>query len=146
MSAPPYVLIDWLPSSYTGWGLYALNLILQWAGDDRWLPLVTTRVDPSEIVIDGLRRRRIEPCLLESMQFVQDTLRPNYGNGLTFDNPVLHAQGNHFAPSRGQHGVVLRGRPNIGITFFENTSFPSEACRDAREYELIVAGSRWNEE
>lgn len=146
MVARTPVILTWAPSSYSGWGVYGLNLFLEWADDPDWLPLTAMNFSRDWIVLDGLRRRRIEPFLQESLRLQNDVMSPNAGREVVTSGPVLHAIGNRFSAARPPQGALLRGRPNIGIMFFEHTSLGPAAVDAARAYSLIVTGSRWNEE
>ncbi len=63
---------------------------------------------------------------------------------LEFDFPVLHSLRNDFVPALSDQ--IVRGSKNIGVIFFENTDFSEDGLARAREYDLIVTGSTWNEE
>lgn len=142
MAAPIPVSIHWQLSSYSGWGTVGINLFLEWANDDELVPL-TSVPHHNMIVVDGLRRQRLEPHLVQS-EHLQSSI-PRGGDGLVDINiPVLEATGNswHCEPHPGR----LRGRPSISLLVFENTRFSPSAIESARPYPLIVTASRWNEE
>jgi hypothetical protein len=47
------------PYGYYGWGVYGLNLALQWAADPGMRPLCSAPIDPARLAVDPLRRLRL---------------------------------------------------------------------------------------
>lgn len=118
------VAISWPPSTVHGWGIYALNLALQWSLDPEieWL-----RWPHSEgMMLDPLRADRI-------MQLISQPVR--------YESPdiYLHALGNEFEPRRTS--PIER---TIGVIFFEK-QLSAEAIARAKQYPLVITGSTWNE-
>jgi tetratricopeptide (TPR) repeat protein len=114
----------WGASPYFGWGVYGLNLALEWSRDRS----IAAR-SASEINLDGidaLRRRALEPFIQRSSQAA----------GVADDGLVLRAFGNEFMPE---------GDGPIAVIFFE-VPLSSAAIARAKRYELIITGSTWNEE
>jgi len=126
------LIIDWQPSSFFGWGVYGINLALELAR--RNIEAMTSHVvRQADIVVDPLRRAALDPFIRRSQLFpLQDR------TGATF----LHALGNDFLPARAGPPP---GRPRIGVTFFEEPP-SAEAIERAKSYDLIIAGSSWNEQ
>jgi glycosyltransferase involved in cell wall biosynthesis len=140
---PQPVILQWSPSSFFGWGIYGLNLALNWASDTDIEPVCASPIDPSQITLDPLRQRLVLPFLVRSLEF-QARVKEHAHGGATADVPLLLALGNGFRGSAAAHNVVLGGNPTIGIVFFED-SLDGEAIERARQLSLIVTGSSWNE-
>jgi glycosyltransferase involved in cell wall biosynthesis len=146
MSASPReVVLQWQPSSFYGWGVYGLNLALQWAGDPWLRPVCSAPVDPGRLALDPLRRLRLEGFLRASSDLA-DRLAPHAGGAARVDAPVLSALAADFTALRSAHGVALSGAPDIGAVFFEGAEIDEGARERARAYRLVVAGSSWNRE
>lgn len=140
------IVFQWQPGSYSGWGVIGINLLLEWSGDTELAALTLVPFDPNSLVLDGLRRRRIDPLLSESRRLQEVLLRPHAGMTLQLSCPVLQALGNGLDAGLGVHGVTVRGTPTIAMPVFEDTRIPPRAVENARAYPLFVTGSRWNEQ
>jgi tetratricopeptide (TPR) repeat protein/glycosyltransferase involved in cell wall biosynthesis len=138
------VLFEWGVSSYYGWGIYGLNLLLSWADRPDLLAASLQPIDLTRLDLDPLERRMLDPALRRSGQ-VQDGLRALAGRSVTSGNMVLHCLYNGLIRGPGVHGVDVRGTPQIAVTFLETTDFGQNAAARLRDYEMIVAGSTWNE-
>ena len=126
--------IGWPASSYTGWGVYGLNLTLQLLEMKRnpvWLS-APVDLEMNETFLSIAKKQ----TLLEEVATKTGSLE--------FDFPVLHALRNDFRPSLDEQ--LARGSINIGVIFFENTEFSEMGIRRAQDYDLIITGSSWNME
>jgi glycosyltransferase involved in cell wall biosynthesis len=137
------VIIQWSISSFFGWGVYGLNLAMNWEGDADIEPVCASPLSTGHIALDPLRERAILPFLVRSLQF-QEQISNHTGGGATANAPLLLALGNNFAGSPAAHKVVLEGQPTIGVVFFEEALDP-EAVKRGKLLPLIIAGSTWNE-
>jgi glycosyltransferase involved in cell wall biosynthesis len=137
------VLFQWAVSSYFGWGVYGLNLMLAWAGREDLLPASLMPVDPAAIDIDPLERRRLDPAFVRSTE-IQAELKRAAGRVATTSRMVLEIVGNNLDPARSAHEVLLRGSPSVGIAFLEAGGLDAAARERLRRFPLIVAGSSWN--
>ncbi len=126
--------IGWPASSYTGWGVYGLNLTLQLLEMKKnpvWISApVDLEINKNFLSIEKKQR------LLEEVAIKTGSLE--------FDFPVLHALRNDFRPSLDEQ--LARGSINIGVIFFENTEFSEMGIKRAKDYDLIITGSSWNME
>ena len=126
--------IGWPASSYTGWGVYALNLTLQLLKMKRNPIWISAPVDlEMDETFLSIAKKQI---LLEEAA--------SKTGSLEFDFPVLHALRNDFRPSLDEQ--LARGSINIGVIFFENTEFSEMGIKRAQDYDLIITGSSWNME
>jgi glycosyltransferase involved in cell wall biosynthesis len=117
------VAIGWPLSTVHGWGVYGLNLALQWSLDPEiewlWVP------DSHGLIYDPLRADRIQKLV----------------SGAEFDKAdvYLHGMGNDFLDE--PKTPIER---TIGVIFFEK-ELTAEALARAQRYPLIITGSTWNE-
>jgi glycosyltransferase involved in cell wall biosynthesis len=119
------IALDWQLSSFFGWGVYGMNMALEWAKDPSIEASGIIR-SVDEIVIDRLRKKAIFP-------FVKRSLAP-----LRDDAILLHSLGNEC------DGYLTRPS-RIGVIFFEQPLSP-QAIERAKSYDILIAGSTWNEE
>jgi len=130
------IAIGWRPSSLSGWGVYGTNLALQLKKQGRNPVLYLA---PHRLDLDADALRILKPVLQRQPHL--DELLQKIGV-LDFDFPVLHALRNDFHPP--MEDQVARGKPNVGVIFFEDTEISAGGLERARGYDLIVAGSHWN--
>ena len=126
--------IGWPASSYTGWGVYALNLTLQ---------LLEMKRNPIWISAPVDLEMNETFLSIAKKQILLEEVASKTGS-LEFDFPVLHALRNDFRPSLDEQ--LARGSINIGVIFFENTEFSEMGIKRAQDYDLIITGSSWNME
>jgi glycosyltransferase involved in cell wall biosynthesis len=137
------VTIQWSISSYFGWGVYGLNLALCWSADPDIEAFSALPVEPGQITIDPVRMLALKPFAERSARF-QEELKGFAGQEVAVKGTVLLSLGNGFSTHRVVHGVALKGKPTLGVTFFEEP-LDAEAVERGKRFPLIVAGSSWNE-
>jgi glycosyltransferase involved in cell wall biosynthesis len=139
------VIIHWGISSFFGWGIYGLNLALNWAREGSGLDARTSfPYHPEQVVVDPLRKLSLHPFEANSRQFAQQ-LKEHEGRGVSVEATVLAALGNDFSSSKGPSNTELKGNPSIGVVFFELPQLNAAALERARNFPLVVCGSTWNE-
>ena len=139
------VIIQWGISSFFGWGVYGLNLALNWAGDPEIEPLCSLPFADDAFEVDALKRHLLREFCARSAGLRGQLQRCARG-ATQADAPVLVALGNDFSQPPAAHGVRLSGRPTVGVVFFEIPRLAPEVVERARGYDAMVAGSRWNAE
>ena len=139
------VVIHWGISSFFGWGIYGLNLALNWAGDSGIDARTSFPLAADQIVIDPLRRVSLRAFEQQSRQFAAQ-LKEREGRSVAIEAPMLIALGNDFGTSKGPSNTELSGAPSIGVVFFEMPQLSAETLERARAFPLIVCGSTWNEQ
>jgi hypothetical protein len=98
------VIRDWELSSYFGWGVYGLNLMLNWSLQQT-APLITTvPVNESAIDLIAFEWALIRSAADRSRNF-QAQFQPFRGKSLSIDIPVLHGLGNDLMVSESGVGV-----------------------------------------
>ena len=135
----PTVMFNWKPSSYFGWGVYGLNLMLHWAQRPDFALCCARPIHDADLMLNPSERMLIDPVLRRSRD-ARARLSGVHGPA-EVSCLVLHALGNNLG---GKLALELTGTPSIGIVFFEYTVFDASAHERARRYPLIVAGSTWN--
>jgi glycosyltransferase involved in cell wall biosynthesis len=136
------VIFDWGVSGSFGWGVYGLNLMLHWALQSDFEAVSARAVDPATVALSPLEWALVSP-LFKASAAIADRRRQVKASSMNLPTLVLHALGNnmHYEPL---DNIPVLGDPTIGIIFSEFTSFGPDALERARQYPLIVAGSRWN--
>ena len=133
------VIINWGISSFYGWGVYGLNLALQWVNDADIEPMCSIPIGADDIVVDPIRRRALSPFLGLSTS-LQGRLLTVAGPDRRVECPVLTFV--DLKPNGFSH--MIAGEPTIGVVFFETAKLDAEAIALARSFPLIVTGSSWN--
>jgi glycosyltransferase involved in cell wall biosynthesis len=135
------VVLGWPISSVHGWGVYGLNLALNWAAD-RDIELMTACHSES-IEIDPLRIHALVPFLKRSLELQKNLQR--YANGTaSWGAAFLAGVTDSFQIFPCVHNVTITGNPTIGVIFFESGLLP-EAVERAKAFSCIITGSIWNE-
>ena len=139
------VIFKWGMSSYFGWGVYGVNLVLSWSEDKDIVPVCSVPFNVDNIVIDAMRRRRIESAIKASRRLIEG-LAGHRGGKINSSSLVLHGLGNRLGAVASAHDVDLGGASNIGVLFIEDTTVDAEVRERAKRYQMLIAGSTWNKE
>jgi len=137
------VLIHWTVSSFSGWGVYGLNIALAWANDKQVEAVCSRKMLAETIQVDPLRARVLAPFLATTRAF-HAQLQPFAGQTIAANHLMLAAVHADFGIPVGAHDVKISGQPTIAVTFFETARFTPEDIARAATYPLIVTGSTWN--
>jgi glycosyltransferase involved in cell wall biosynthesis len=135
--------LGWQLSQMTGWGIYGMNLTLQLLKSSTVSPgfypvlLMPPAINPAEL--NPLYRALLQP-IFSNYQKLQELMSRNPGKQIACDFPVIHALGKNLTSLD-----IPRGNKNIGVIFLEDTNMTAEARLNAEKYDLIIAGSTWNE-
>ena len=139
------VVIHWGISSFFGWGVYGLNLALNWARDGGIEARSSFPFNHEQVVVDPLRRLSLRQFEQSTRQFTQ-ALKERESQSVSVDAIVLSALGNEFAGAKATAKTELHGSPTIAVVFFEIPQMSETVLERARSYPLIVCGSTWNEQ
>jgi glycosyltransferase involved in cell wall biosynthesis len=139
------LVFSWGVSSYFGWGVYGLNLMLHLADHPEVAPCCAIPFGPAEVALDPLRERRLAALAQDSMP-LWSALGQSGSDWAKVDHPLLEGLGIDLLPSTSAHGKSLIGSPSIGVVFLEQATLTPEGRQRADRFALIVAGSRWNEQ
>src|SRR5258708_2166648 len=133
------VAVNWSVSSFFGWGVYALNLALQWSNDPDIELMSVPPIMAREISLDPIQCRALQPFLALSRALQEAS--PQLGSSrYRLECPVLSdidLKPNCLAP-------WVSGPPTIGMVFFDPAQLGAQIIARARSIPLIVAGSDWN--
>lgn len=133
--------ISWVLSSISGYGIYGLQIMLQFlrrGGDTKNLILTAK---PSVITLPTLQQAKLAPCLALSNK-IAGFLRENPQEILSFNHAVLHGSANNFQGFAGQERIW--GKPNVACTAIEHLFINEQGRRTAKNYEMYIAISKWN--
>lgn len=137
------VIIQWSLSSYYGWGIYGLNLALNWAVDPSIEAISAADIRLDQIAVDAIRRQALLPFFRRSIE-LQASFEKFANRGIVAHAPVLVALGNSLIGSTAAHNIMLDGSPSIGVIFFED-ALDAAALDRAKRFALIITGSSWNQ-
>ena len=132
------VIFRWAASSYFGWGVYGLNLMLHWPH-----PALTGQAI-DRVVVNGEDRQQRIARLIQSSRRLHDRLAAFGGQAVVMETPVFVSYGNDLMRYFAVHGVDLFGRPSIGFVFLEDTAIDPANIAAINRLPLVVAGSSWN--
>ena len=136
------IAITWQVSDVSGWGVFGLNLINQLIKIDGLQPLLLLPPDLKNI--DPISQRLLEPLLKEQSELSRLSSL-NIGKIAKISGAaVLH----HLTDALTISDVskTFKGDKNLGIVFFETTTFDKLALQHIEEFDSIIAGSSWNGE
>ena len=138
------LVFAWGISSFYGWGVNGMNLVLSLDDEKVFLPYCAQPYYPADIVLDPLRRERITQVAVRSQPLL-DAISDNGNPLIHVDAPLLVAVGRDFEGLGSVLGRRLYGSPTIGVAFLEQVFLSDEALSRARDLAHIIAGSTWNE-
>lgn len=132
--------INWPLSTATGYGIYGIQIMLQYLKRGGREVTLTDHVLPPIDLPPG-QDRMIASLLPEALRGA-DFLDRNPGEVLCFDHPVLHGVGNSFSFFKNQ--LRVKGRPNVGCAALEEPHCPPDWLPFLKIYDMFIAISRWN--
>ncbi len=131
--------IGWQLSQVTGWGIYGTNLALQLQRHPQFSPVLLMPPAISDSQLNPLHQLLLQPVFAKQLE-IQEIIQKNQGKQIRCDFPVIHALGKNLANT-----AVPRGKTNAGAVFLEDTNLDADALQRADNYDIIIAGSVWNE-
>jgi len=135
----PRLGIRWTFTSFSGWGVFGVNLARDLVRRQLALPV--------PLYLEGLLAPDVsqDPLLAQALaeQAAMAKLLAASAQVIDLDFPVLHGLGNGLVA--GALSERIRGAPDIGMVFLESTE-PGSALSLASRYRLLLAGSTWNRE
>lgn len=139
--SPSSLAISWVLSSISGYGIYGLQIALQFLrrGGQQ---VILTRA-PSATTLVPLVDAKLQPYL-DLARKLEAFTRENPEELLCFNHAVLHACGNDFSGFKGQDKVW--GTPNVGCAAIEQLVCTPQGRAISENYQLFIAISRWNAE
>ena len=137
------VLFQWGVSSFFGWGVYGLNLLLSWALRGGPEAACVKGFDRAHIDVDPLEARAIEPALRRSEHHAAQ-LGLRAGQEVWTRHLVLHDINNGMVPGKAAYDVVVRSERQVGVAFLDRAVVEPGAAEGLGRYAFVVAGSSWN--
>ena len=138
MSADGPIAFRWAASSFFGWGIYGLNLMLHWPQ-----PALTAQPLDRIVLAREDQRRRVDELIHASARF-HERLKPFANRSVVSEMPVFVSYGNDLERYFAIHQVDLFGTPSIGFVFLEDAAIDPYNVAGANQLPLMVAGSSWN--
>jgi len=138
-----HIVLGWQISTGHGWGVYGLNLALNWASDSEIESATSVQLDSTIIDIDPMRTHALAPFIKRSLEF-QYSLQKFANTEIEYNGTFLASLDHMFLQPASAHNVLIAGKPSIGIIFFE-VALAAEAIARASRFPLVVTGSTWNE-
>ena len=138
-----HVIFEWQISSFTGWGIVGLNLLLSWSKIYGPTLLTSFGFNEADLALNALEKARLRPAL-EHSRALQSWLHTSSDNRVDVPVPVLQALGNDMIGGAMTRRTQLSGRPSLGVIVFESTRFSQQGRERAKSFELLIAGSTWN--
>ncbi len=137
---------QWEASSFFGWGIYGLNLMLHTAGRADMTAISSCGVNEAALEMTGLERLMTRESIQASNHLAAKFLALGAGT-MRLKATVMHSIGNDFSlAARSAGGVRLEGDHNVAVTFFEDSRLTPDGVARAADYAQIIAGSTWNRE
>jgi glycosyltransferase involved in cell wall biosynthesis len=127
----------WALGTHSGWGTYALNFAVECARRHVAPAIFWSEKD---LVLTEEQAALIGEPLKDVARW-NAMLRQG---PTTLDFPFLHALGDNLEflyPTQD-----MKGKPDVGVIFFETEGFTKENVARAGRFDLIIAGSTWNKE
>ena len=99
MTKPVSCILNWQPSSVHGWGVYGLNLALNWVREGRLRPIFSQAFQMELIQLDPIRRSIFQSIHDATEELKSQLIQLPTDQKLVFDLPVLHGLGNGLTTS-----------------------------------------------
>ncbi|MDE1900399.1 MAG: glycosyltransferase family 4 protein [Alphaproteobacteria bacterium] len=140
-SAIPPVGVSWVLSSISGYGIYGVQILLQYLrrGGDPKDFIVTSQ--PSLTTLPPLAMERINP-IFDRASKIHVFLKENPKEILSFRHGILHGCSSDFSGFAGQDRIW--GQPNVACAAIEHLVCTPHGRNIAKNYHMFVAISRWN--
>ena len=139
LSSP--LAISWVLSTVSGYGIYGLQILLQYlrrGGNAKDLILTSK---PSITSLPPLAMEKIDPIFVLATK-IFDFLKENPQEILSFKHAVLHGSSSDFAGFLGQDRVW--GKPNVACTAIEHLICTQHGRAISKNYDMFIAISKWN--
>jgi glycosyltransferase involved in cell wall biosynthesis len=134
-TTPTHVGIGWQIGVPSGWGTYGVNLAVE---------LARRGITPELFFLaKSLNLPPTQQDVLSAALAKQHDWFAAFQRGpVDLDFPMLHALGDKLDFPDLARGI--KGKPNVGVVFFESATVPDENLAAVSDFALIVTGSSWN--
>ena len=134
------IALTWALSTLGGYGIYGIQLALQFLRRGGKQFIATHK--PGAVLLPAMTQARLTPITNLAVK-ISEVMQHNPSEILSFNHPALYAVGNECGGFAGQDRV--RGSVNVGCAAIEHIHFSPSAHDYAKNYDMLVAISRWNE-
>ncbi|MBI4660315.1 MAG: glycosyltransferase family 4 protein [Verrucomicrobia bacterium] len=135
--------LNWPINLTTGWGVLGLNLALQAELDGRFSAVPLAPTGDLDLFSDEQKLTLDKVFLREKAAF--EMLRRNLEGCFLCGFPVVQGLGNRLAYITPGGAERVKGSTNFAIAFFEDSHLGDGAVERSKHFDLILAGSKWNE-
>jgi len=137
------VVFDWGASSFFGWGIYGVNLMLNWALRPDIQAISARQLRPQEILVGPLEQKLLQP-LYEASRTLCERRGTWPEPVMNVPTLVMHCLGNDITFATDERPMI--GNPTVGVIFSEDASLSPMGFERSKLYSLIVTGSTWGRE
>ncbi len=140
MSSPPSSLaISWVLSTISGYGIYGLQIVLQFLRQGGQQIILTRQ--PAVTVVPPLIQAKLEAPFALARK-LHAFLQEKPDELLGFDHAVLHGCSTDFSGFPGQDKIW--GKPNVACAAIEHLLVTDHGRKIAKNYDMFIAISKWN--
>jgi glycosyltransferase involved in cell wall biosynthesis len=137
----PPIALSWVLSTVSGYGIYGLQIMLQYlrrGGLQKDFILTTA---PSTTTLPPMVLPKIDP-LFQLGYDLHQHLKKNPKEMLAFNHAVLHGCSTDFSGFLGQDRIW--GKPNVACAAIEHLVCTPHGRTISKNYQMFIAISRWN--
>ncbi|MDE2029211.1 MAG: glycosyltransferase family 4 protein [Alphaproteobacteria bacterium] len=137
----PPLGISWVLATISGYGIYGIQILLQYlrrGGGPKNCILTST---PSVAVLPPLAQAKLDPIFATATK-IHGYLKENPTEILSFKHPMLHGCSSDFSGFAGQDRVW--GAPNVACAAIEHLVCTDHGRKISKNYDMFIAISRWN--
>lgn len=138
-SSPPSLAISWVLATISGYGIYGLQIALQFlrrGGEQLILTRAPTVTEMPPLVMPKLAKA------FELGRKLDGFMRDNPGELLSFNHAALHGCSSDFSGFAGQDRVW--GKPNVACCAIEHLVSTEHGRNISKNYDMFIAISKWN--
>jgi glycosyltransferase involved in cell wall biosynthesis len=139
MTPPPPLAISWVLATISGYGIYGLQIALEFLRQGGQ-QLILTRA-PSVMEIPPLLAPKLAPYF-DLGRKLEAVLREKPDELLSFNHTVLHGCSSDFSGFAGQDRIW--GKPNVACCAIEHVFATEHGLKIAKNYDMFIAISQWN--
>ncbi|HEX4066958.1 MAG TPA: glycosyltransferase family 4 protein [Acidobacteriaceae bacterium] len=137
------VVFDWGASSFFGWGIYGINLMLNWALRPDVEAISARQFRPEEVIVGPLEQKLLQP-LFAASRTLNERRRAWPQPVMNVPTLVMHCLGNDLTYAADERLII--GKPTVGVIFSEDATLTAMGYERSKLYSLIVTGSTWGRE
>ncbi len=143
-ASPSALAISWVLSTVSGYGIYGLQIVLQFLrrNGHQLNPTIVLTHEPSQTIVSPLIQAKLDPVFALSRK-LHTALGQNPEQNLMFKHAALHSCGSNFSIFPGQDRIW--GEPNIACAAIEHLNTTEHGLQVAKNYDIFIAISKWNE-